>query len=96
MAAAALKPDPQPTVFSVEVKPEYLEALNRMLSPGTRLEDVLAHAVEEYCERHDMGAPYESSAEEMAAVARGIAQADRGEGIPQDEVMAAIKARHGW
>jgi len=36
------------------------------------------------------------SLEDRAAIEEGMAQADRGETIPHDEVVASLARRHGW
>lgn len=97
MSAPALKHDTSPNVFSVELPTAVVEAVRKMVAgTGQTVEQHMAGAIEWYCLENDMGETPYASPEEMEAVARGIAEADRGELYSQEEVMAASKARNGW
>ncbi len=62
---------------------------------GTSIEDLIASVAHEYAVQGPT--PYDDwSEEDVAAIERGIAQLKRGEGRPQEEIMARIKAKHGW
>ena len=96
MAAPALKHEPQPAVFSVELPAAVVEALRKMVAgTGQTVEEHMAGAIEWYCRENDMGGTSYASPEEMEAVREGLAQLDRGEGIPHEEVMARLKAKYG-
>jgi predicted transcriptional regulator len=96
MPAPALQHSSSSTVFSVELPAAVVEALRKIVAgTGQTVEEHLAGAIEWYCHENGMGETPSASPEEMEAVREGIAQLDRGEGIPHEEVMARLKAKYG-
>lgn len=62
---------------------------------GTSVETLIASVASEYAVLGPT--TYDNwSDEDIVAIERGIAQLKRGEGVPHEEVMARIKAKHGW
>lgn len=97
MAAAALKPDPQPTSYSIKVEPRFVAVLEQMArEEGCSIEHLIETWVELSCVELGMGRTVTVTDDEMQAVREGIAQLDRGEGIPHEQVMSEMKARYGW
>lgn len=95
MAAPSLKS--LSNSYTVTLEPRFAEALERVASEGeTTAEKLLTNWTELTLVEIRMGRELPPSLEEAAAIERGIAQLDRGEGVPQEQVMAEIKARHGW
>ena len=84
------------TRFTVELDPPVADALIRAAQArDVRVEQLIAdvtHAfVAEEAEPFDDWTP-----EDIAAIEQGMAQLKRGEGVPQAEVMARLRAKHGW
>lgn len=83
------------TEFQRNIK-DYVKQLKKKKSPlvltvNGRAELVVQDAVsyQEMIDRLDR-------AETVAAIRRGIEQADRGEGIPLDEARERLRTRHGF
>ena len=97
MAVVATKSDSQPTIYSIEVEPRFVAVLEKMArEDGCSIEELIEAWVELSCVELGMGREVTVTDAEMEAVREGIAQLDRGEGIPHEQVMLEMKARHGW
>ena len=82
--------------YAVEVEADVAAKLRGVAEErGTSVEDLIASVAHEYAVLGQ--STYDDwSAEDIAAIEKGIAQLKRGEGVPHEEVMARIKAKHGW
>ncbi len=61
----------------------------------TTVPELVAQVTESFVAEEQ--APFDDwTPEDVEAIERGIAQLKRGEGVPQEEVTARIRAKHGW
>ncbi|MES2861100.1 MAG: hypothetical protein V4701_06480 [Pseudomonadota bacterium] len=83
-------------IYAVELPDDVASKLRGVAEErGTSVEDLIASVAHEYAVQGPT--TYDNwSDEDIASIERGIAQLKRGEGRPQEEVMARIKAKHGW
>ena len=67
---------------------------------GVSVEYLVAAGAEELAddlhEGDELAANHQWSREDIAAIEEGLAQIERGETIPHEQVMAEIKAKYGW
>ena len=89
-------PKPAAHIYAVEIEEEVAAKLRGVAEErGTSVEDLIASVAHEYAVQGRT--TYDDwSDEDIAAIEKGIAQLKRGEGRRQEDVMARIKAKHGW
>lgn len=80
--------------LTVTISDKAAAELDRQASASQRsVEDIVASVVED---AFDDEWWEELSPEDRASIQEGLAQAERGETIPQNEVFAELKRKHGW
>jgi len=87
--------------FTVELDDEVVTKLSGLASVrGVSVEYLVAAGAEVIADDLQQGdelmQDHEWSAEDVAAIEEGLAQIERGETIPHEQVMAEIKAKYGW
>ncbi len=82
--------------FTVEFNQAMSDAVTKAAAERhIPVEELIACAAEVFLAEDSI--PFDAfTAEDIAAIEEGMAQLRRGEGIPHDEVMARINAKHGW
>ena len=87
--------------FEVELEDDVAVKLSSLAEVrGVSIEYLVAAGAEalaaELQEGDDATLGHQWLAEDVAAIEEGLAQLDRGEGIPHEQVIAEIKAKFGW
>ena len=87
--------------FTVELDDEVVTKLSGLASVrGVSVEYLVAAGAEVIADDLQQGdelmQDHEWSTEDVAAIEEGLAQIERGETVPHEQVMAEIKAKYGW
>jgi predicted transcriptional regulator len=82
------------TAFTVQLDQATSEALAKAAAErSTKAEDLIAGATEHFLAEQSVDPQW--SAEDIAAVDEGLAQLDRGEGVPHEQVKAEMREKYG-
>lgn len=79
--------------LTITISDEAAQNLARAVEGGAHTAEEIASHVVESAYAEDWG---DLSAEDIAAIEEGLAQADRGETIPHEQVVADMKQKYGW
>jgi predicted transcriptional regulator len=87
--------------FTVELEDEIAKKLSGLANVrGVSVEYLVAAGAEALADDlqdgDDLAEGHQWSAEDIAAIEEGLAQIDRGETIPHEQVVAETKAQFGW
>ena len=87
--------------FKVELEDDVVVRLSGLAEVrGVSVEYLVAASAEalavELQQGDDLMSGHQWSVEDAASIEEGLAQLDRGEGIPHEQVVAEIKAKFGW
>ena len=87
--------------FTVQLADDVADKLSGLADVrGVTVEYLMAAGAEELAddlqEGDELAANHQWSAKDIAAIEEGLAQIERGETIPHEQVVAEIKAKYGW
>jgi predicted transcriptional regulator len=87
--------------FTVQLEDDVADKLSGLANVrGVSVEYLVAAGAEALAddlqERDEFADGHQWSAEDIAVIEEGLAQIERGETIPHEQVVADIKAKFGW